>query len=167
MPRRSFASITGRSALCRLGIGTVTTLAAASAGVAGASGMGSPQRVEFRISGVQSGATLLVALCDQRNFLSADCPTLLQLKAAGSIVYLSLAVPQPGRWAVRMVEDRNGNGRLDRTGLGRPREPIGLSRNPRPRVGPPRFDHVAVDFAGAARPERLHIEMTRTDGAPQ
>lgn len=46
----------------------------------------------------------------------------------------------PGTYAVSVYEDLNGNHRLDHNLLGIPREPVGVSGNPRSRYGPPHFD---------------------------
>ena len=63
---------------------------------------------------------------------------------AGSIVLRD--VP-PGTYAIAAIHDENGNGRLDRM-LAIPREGFGFSRNPRIRMGPPRYDEVRFDVAG-------------------
>jgi uncharacterized protein (DUF2141 family) len=44
----------------------------------------------------------------------------------------------PGTWAIAVIHDENGNGRIDTT-LGIPREGVGSSRNAPLRMGPPRF----------------------------
>ena len=44
-----------------------------------------------------------------------------------------------GAYAVAVVHDENASGGLDRGLLGRPREGIGASNNPRSRFGPPSF----------------------------
>jgi uncharacterized protein (DUF2141 family) len=64
---------------------------------------------------------------------------------AGSI---RLAGVAPGSWALSVIHDENGNGRLDRF-LAVPREGFGFSRNPRIRFGPPRFEEVRFEVAGA------------------
>lgn len=49
-----------------------------------------------------------------------------------------------GDYAIALIHDENGNGRLD-TFAGVPREGVGFSRNPRLMFGPPRF--AAARFA--------------------
>ena len=57
----------------------------------------------------------------------------------------------PGRYAVTVIHDENGNRRLDMT-LGIPREGFGFSRNPRVRFGAPRYSQVDIELgAGLAR----------------
>jgi len=55
----------------------------------------------------------------------------------------------PGIWALSAIHDENGNGRLDRF-MAIPREGFGFSRNPRIRMGPPRFEEVRFEV-GAGR----------------
>jgi uncharacterized protein (DUF2141 family) len=50
----------------------------------------------------------------------------------------------PGRYAVTLFHDENGNQRLDKL-LGIPREGFGFSRNPVIRFGAPQFDKVGID----------------------
>lgn len=54
---------------------------------------------------------------------------------------VDLAALQPGTYAVSIVHDENGNGRLD-TFAGIPREGVGFSRNPTLRFGAPSFRSV-------------------------
>ncbi|MFT4055087.1 MAG: DUF2141 domain-containing protein [Novosphingobium sp.] len=65
------------------------------------------------------------------------------------------AVPQ-GRYAVSLIHDENGNGKLD-TRLMIPREGYGFSRDAPVRMGPPKFAQAAFDVGG--EPVRLAIRM--------
>mgnify|MGYP006276767621 CR=1 FL=1 len=67
----------------------------------------------------------------------------------GTCTWTTESVP-PGEYVVSFFADLNGNGRLDRTQLGIPREPIALSNNSRPRFGPPRYQQMV--FAHADSP---------------
>ena len=63
---------------------------------------------------------------------------------AGQAGSIRLAGVAPGAWALSVIHDENGNGRLDRF-MAIPREGFGFSRNPRIRFGPPRFDEVRFE----------------------
>jgi len=52
----------------------------------------------------------------------------------------------PGRYAIAVFHDENGNGKLDRDGAGLPLEAYGFSRNPGTRYGPPGFADAAVSL---------------------
>ena len=45
-----------------------------------------------------------------------------------------------GEYAIGVIHDINDNGKLDTNFIGIPKEPIGTSNNPRPRMGPPKWD---------------------------
>jgi uncharacterized protein (DUF2141 family) len=67
-----------------------------------------------------------------------------QLPAAAGTMRIDVDVA-PGRHAVSVLHDENGNGRLDVNFLGMPLEGGGASTNPPPRIGPPRFSDAAFD----------------------
>ncbi|HXZ85217.1 MAG TPA: DUF2141 domain-containing protein, partial [Myxococcota bacterium] len=58
-----------------------------------------------------------------------------------SVAFADLA---PGRYAVVIVDDANGNGNLDRNLLGIPTERYGFSNGVRPTLRPPTFDEAAL-----------------------
>jgi len=51
----------------------------------------------------------------------------------------------PGPYAVSVLHDENGNGRMDAV-LGIPREGFGFSRNPAVRFGPPDFEDALIEL---------------------
>jgi uncharacterized protein (DUF2141 family) len=62
---------------------------------------------------------------------------------------LSVMVAGAGTYAVSLIHDENGNGKLDTT-LGMPREGFGFSRNPAISFGPPKFKSASFAVNGAA-----------------
>lgn len=54
------------------------------------------------------------------------------------------AMGAAGTYAVSVFHDENSNGKLDTNWLGIPREGVGASKNPKPRIGPPKF--AAAEF---------------------
>lgn len=48
-----------------------------------------------------------------------------------------------GTYAVAVLHDENGNGKMDTNWVGIPKEGGGASRNPKPRFGPPDFEDAA------------------------
>lgn len=61
-----------------------------------------------------------------------------------------------GRYAIRVMHDENGNGKLDTNLLGIPKEAYGASNNPKV-MRAPRFDEAAFDLGGAD--VSLNIEL--------
>ena len=55
-----------------------------------------------------------------------------------------------GVYAVSVFHDENLNGRLDTNWLGIPREGVGASNNPKPRMGPPKFAAAKFQYAGSS-----------------
>ncbi len=80
---------------------------------------------------------------------NGDPAALKRSLPAARAASLSLGDVAPGVYALAVIHDENGNGRLDRF-MAVPREGFGFSRNPRIRMGPPRFDEVRFEV-GAGR----------------
>ena len=59
----------------------------------------------------------------------------------------------PGRYAIAIHHDVDGNGELAENAMGIPREPWAVSRNLRPRFSAPKFDAAAVEVRGDTRLE--------------
>lgn len=51
-----------------------------------------------------------------------------------------------GTYAVLVHHDVNGNGKMERHWYGKPKEPSGVSNDPPPRMGPPKFDAAKFEF---------------------
>ncbi len=68
-----------------------------------------------------------------------------KLKPDGSTVQLSFSNLAPGRWAVMVLQDFNGNGRADTNLVGLPKEPYGASNNKLPKLAPPKFEEALVE----------------------
>jgi uncharacterized protein (DUF2141 family) len=63
----------------------------------------------------------------------------------------------PGAYAVAVVHDENGNGRLDRNLLGFPTEGVGASNNPVSHFGPPRFGDARFDYHGGIVTQSVQV----------
>ena len=75
---------------------------------------------------------------------------------AATIRFAGLA---PGLYAVLLVHDENGNGRLDTGPFGIPREPYGASNDPKRRMGPPRWRDCKFLLTGAGPERMISIRM--------
>lgn len=78
-------------------------------------------------------------------------------EAAGSVT-LTFEDVKPGRYAIALLHDENGNGKADRAALMIPTEGFGFSRDAKVRFGPPRFGEAAFDVAPGAN-QKLTIRM--------
>ena len=109
-----------------------------------------PGEVEVQLQNLrnQNG---VVRLCLSRNpahFPNCDrdpqaVSRTVPARGAGSVRFTGLAA---GTWALGVIHDEDGNGRLN-TFMGIPREGFGFSRNPRLRMGPPRYEDVRFPVA--------------------
>lgn len=102
--------------------------------------------VRVEVAGVEpGGGAVYVTLC-QGGLSEGACAR--GRKLSDSMPRLSVIFDDvtPGTYAVAVFQDQSGDGRLNRTGLGLPLEPYGLSGNAGRRARP--------DFADAAFPVR-------------
>ena len=63
----------------------------------------------------------------------------------------------PGTYAVAAYHDENGNGKLDTTWTGRPKEGIGMSNDARGHRGPPKFKDARFKLKRGASTIRIAI----------
>jgi uncharacterized protein (DUF2141 family) len=71
----------------------------------------------------------------------------------GTLLFENIA---PGRYAVALFHDENGNNRLD-TAMMIPREGFGFSRDAPLRFGPPRFAAAAISVADVEMRTVIHL----------
>lgn len=105
-------------------------------------GAASPGSVEAQFTGLRSakGQVMVCMTRDRARFPSCQNDPQAhreRVPAAASVAVRFDGLPS-GDYAIAMLHDENGNGRLDKT-MGMPREGFGFSRNPAIRLGPPRF----------------------------
>ncbi len=67
----------------------------------------------------------------------------------------SFMIP-PGTYAVSILHDENSNEKLDKTWYGKPKEGFGISKNPKVKFGPPKFEEAAVII----KPGKSEVEIT-------
>ncbi len=70
---------------------------------------------------------------------------------------IPLGTVAPGDYAIAIVHDENGNGKLD-TFMGIPREGVGFSRNPVLRFGAPSFGSASFSVAGAPVEQAIRLK---------
>lgn len=63
----------------------------------------------------------------------------------------------PGRYAIALLHDENGNGKADRALGMMPKEGFGFSRDAKVRMGPPRFEEAV--FEVDEKPKSMAIKM--------
>ncbi len=95
----------------------------------------------------------------------------LDVAATAPVQTVEFTNVPPGTYAIQVLQDLNGNGRMDFTLVGLPAEPYGFSRDGRAFVTKPAFARVAVALnAGANAPQTIHLwnsDAAGPAGAPR
>jgi uncharacterized protein (DUF2141 family) len=76
----------------------------------------------------------------------------------GSVVVTIADLP-PGRYAIALYQDSNGNEQLDKTFIGMPTEPYGFSNDASAPFGPPDFEQAAFTIAATEQHHALTITL--------
>ena len=114
-----------------------------------ATGVAHAASVEVRVSGITSAkGQIVVSACDKATFLKT-CPYNAKAPAAAGTVTVKLPNVPPGKWSFMAYHDEDGDGVMKKTALGLPADGVGLSREPKARFGPPKFEDSALDVADA------------------
>lgn len=82
----------------------------------------------------------------------------LPIPAGAQQMQVGLDLP-PGTYAISVYEDLNGNHKLDHNWLGIPREPVGVSNNPKAHFGPPKFDESSFHVGTGSK--TISIQLVR------
>lgn len=64
----------------------------------------------------------------------------------------------PGTYAVAVLHDENKNGKLDTNFIGIPKEGVGASNNPKPRMGPPKYDDAKFRVQDSTVNQRIVVQ---------
>ena len=140
--------ISGSGIVC---VAPILALAALTASVAANASTAS--QFEVSVTGLrnQKGNVLICLTANSKAFpdCSKDASAIkrvVKANAAGSVMFDGVA---PGTYALSLIHDENGNGKLD-TALAIPREGFGFSRNPKIAFGPPKFAAAAFPINGSS-----------------
>ncbi|MBX9933920.1 MAG: DUF2141 domain-containing protein [Methylobacterium sp.] len=124
----------------------------------GAIASGQAATVEVDVEGIEPVTSrLYVALC-QGGLTETECRIGQDDPVRGTGQRVVFRGVQPGVYAVAAFQDVNGNGKLDRTGLGLPLEPYGFSGEVARRARP-EFESAA--FALREPGASLRVRLSR------
>lgn len=134
-------------------------LLAASAALTAPGLHAEPQRgLDLTVTGLHSAKGRIIACLwhEKTRFPSCEkSKTALKrtFPVTGTTMRVSLPLPAAGRYAVTVVHDEDGNGKMKRNFIGMPTEGVGISNNP---GGMPGFEKSLVDVApGSAMTIRM------------
>lgn len=86
--------------------------------------------------------------------------TRVQYPAVEGMLTCTFSEVPPGRYAVAVVHDENGNREIDTNLLGFSKEPWGVTNNVRPERRSPKF-HEAVIYVGPSQPSDHEVVVQR------
>lgn len=115
---------------------------------------------EVDISGLRNARGLLQVCITRNPAHFPDCrgdPQALRQTTAASVAHLRFTGITPGRYAVTLFHDENGNQRMD-TFVGIPREGFGFSNGAIARFGAPRFDSVAIELRSGFTRQSIRLQ---------
>ncbi|MFA5825850.1 MAG: DUF2141 domain-containing protein [Gallionellaceae bacterium] len=78
--------------------------------------------------------------------------------ATGDKTELSITNIAPGEYAVAVFADVNGNRELDSNFIGIPQEPVGISRDAKGKLGPPKFTDASFNVGEGVTTETIHLQ---------
>ncbi|MBI1364437.1 MAG: DUF2141 domain-containing protein [Alphaproteobacteria bacterium] len=93
------------------------------------------------------GKVRLLGYDDPAAFLERATVKYDALVNADGVAVIPLHGLHKGQYAFLAYYDENGDGKLNRNALGRPKEPYGFSNDVRPKLHKPHFNDVKVDVA--------------------
>jgi uncharacterized protein (DUF2141 family) len=112
------------------------------------------------IAGVSDkGGSLLLSVIDEKNFPPGSKPIAARKLAAtpGDVSVTFENVPE-GELGVRVLQDLNGNGKMDFKFGFLPGEPYGFSNNPNLLSGPPSWEQVKFQVKPGANPITIRMK---------
>jgi uncharacterized protein (DUF2141 family) len=108
------------------------------------------------------GGIVSLALYTAKNYDDDDHPTLSRnVRAVAPETVIHLEDVPPGRYAIKMMQDINRNGKFDTSWLGLPEEPYGFSNNASPVLSEPAFKRTS--FRVAKGETSITITLSDTD----
>lgn len=81
----------------------------------------------------------------------------ITVPADAAQIHFKFPAVAPGRYAIALLHDENGNGKMDKSLMLIPKEGYGFSRDAPVRMAPPKFEAAAFDVNG--EPVRQTIRM--------
>ncbi|CAM8668508.1 DUF2141 domain-containing protein [Sphingobium sp.] len=126
----------------------------------GAGAAGQPQALSMTLEGLRSTRGQILVCVTRSAAYFPDCakdPDKRHFAAPVKSGPIPLGTVAPGDYAIAIVHDENGNGKLD-TFMGIPREGVGFSRNPVLRFGAPSFGSASFPVAGAPVEQAIRLK---------
>ena len=149
-------------AAASLALGAGAPLQAETRAPAGCTGPDSPHWVNVAIEGLRN-SNGVVALTlypdDPARFLKPKGSLYVtKVNARAGLAQACIHVPAPGAYGLALYHDENANGKIDRNGLGIPKEGFGFSNNPRIFLSAPGFAKVRFIAPSGGSSARIRMK---------
>jgi uncharacterized protein (DUF2141 family) len=113
-----------------------------------------PGVLEIKITNIENGSgTIYIAILDSaEGWLKSDSESkpfrdATQIVSSTDNLLVSIEDLPPGKYAISLFHDLDGDAEMDTNFIGYPKEPFGFSA-PMGKFGPPKFDEAAIEFSG-------------------
>jgi uncharacterized protein (DUF2141 family) len=115
--------------------------------------------LEIEVEGLSSReGQLLVAVYDSaEGWMKKPVRGLRQSAAGDGPVRLRIDNLPEGQYAITLLHDANGNGRMDSNVMGMPTEPYGFSNNAAGSFGPPKFEAARFQLGAEVLVQRIKL----------
>lgn len=110
------------------------------------------------VTGVTSEAgSVRVAVFEEGAWLNGTPAASQAVDAAAPVTRLTFSGLAPGRYAISVFHDVDGDEELARGAMGIPKEPYGFSNDAPVRFGPPGFGKAAFDLTDAGSSQSIKL----------
>lgn len=113
-----------------------------------------PLKVEVSNFENKAATKIYVSVFSEKDFLEKSIQTKV-VNVSGNKVVVEFDLPA-GEYAVSTYQDTNKNGKLDRSFIGKPKEPYGFSNNVKP-FGPPSYKDCKFNLTNS--PKLISISL--------
>jgi uncharacterized protein (DUF2141 family) len=110
--------------------------------------------LEIKITNIENGhGTIYIAILDSaEGWLKSDAESkpfrdITQPVSSTDDLLVSVQDLPPGKYAISLFHDLDGDSEMDKNFIGFPKEPFGFSA-PMGKFGPPKFKEAAIEFSG-------------------
>ncbi|MBZ0206929.1 MAG: DUF2141 domain-containing protein [Flavobacteriales bacterium] len=116
-------------------------------------------KVEVILNQPDAGGKLQLALCPSAETYKSEKGCVMKsVEADARTVSCTFTGVSPGTYAVSVFHDVNGNGELDKSWVGWPKEPWGFSNDAPVNTGIPPFKLAAFEVKEGKQTERIRLQ---------